>query len=828
MSDTIDFGIDLGTTNSAIAVVEEDGSTTVIKNNDGWDTTPSAVSMLGPGTIEVGRPARERLQTDPGSCAAEFKLDMGRADASRDFPKAGVSLSPPELSAEVLKSLRSDVAHVYGSEPDAAVITVPAAFTLNQNNATKKAATLAGLGTACPLVQEPTAAAVAYGFNDAVEQGYWMVFDFGGGTFDAAIVSKRDGDMRVLNHAGDAYLGGKLIDWAIVERLLAPTVGRELGFEDFRRENGKWLTNFTRLKQAAEDAKIRLSRYETARVTVELDGEEGRKRTFEHTIGRGEVDTLAEPLYVRAINLCRNALAEGGLEPDDIDRLVLVGGVTLIPGLRERLADPRHGLGIELDFSVDPTTVVARGAAILAGTLRRRVVAHDPAPGEFAVTLAYQPAVATTRPTVAGELHGVGPVDWTTYSVVFDNPRAQPPYRSPRITPNAKGSFITDVDIDEHTTSRFTIELLDGTGSRQKLTPDTLTITHRDVEPPGVTLTHSLGIQLADRAFAPLLRKGATLPTHVREVFRTSGALHRADTDSVIRIPVVQGESSRGDRNRPVGILQIWPRDVRIDLPAGTDVEVTFEVDTSSLVTVVADVPMLQVQFEADIDLDNLRAPSARELADRLQETEARLGRLRGEVAASGSVDARRGLAKLDGEGGIETAREQVRAAAVDVGAAAVAEERLRNLQADMDDIEEAAALPDLAGQLREMLDETEALLDRTSTPADRREIADLRRRTDDAINAEDPAAIPKLIDRAEALLIDLERRSPDWPVKLFFALREQRAALQPAGRADSLIREGERTIAAGDMAALRGVNERLIRMLPREEQEKVIGVVRS
>src|SRR4051812_3845421 len=118
MSDTIDVGIDLGTTNSAIAIVEESGSTTVIKNNDGWDTTPSVVWISGPGVIEVGRAARAHLD-DPDNCAAEFKLEMGRADANREFVKAGVSLSPPELSAEVLKSLRHDFAYVYETEPDA-------------------------------------------------------------------------------------------------------------------------------------------------------------------------------------------------------------------------------------------------------------------------------------------------------------------------------------------------------------------------------------------------------------------------------------------------------------------------------------------------------------------------------------------------------------------------------------------------------------------------------------------------------------------------------------------------------------------------------------
>lgn len=369
MRETVDFGIDLGTTNSAIAVFEG-GGVTVIKNNDGWDYTPSAVWMPKPDVVHVGRQAREWIESDPDNAAAEFKLEMGLAGAGRHFTNAGVTLTPQQLSAEVLKSLRADAAHHCGSPPECAVISVPAAFAPNQNSATGEAATLAGLGPACPLVQEPTAAAFAYGFADAPDRAYWMVFDFGGGTFDAAVVSKRDGGLKVLNHAGDRYLGGKLIDWALVERLLAPAASRDLGLLEFSRDNPKWRVHFAKLKGAAEHAKIQLSRRQSADIRIELSDGWGGIETFEYTLTRGELDRIAEPFYTRAINRCRDGLTGSNQRPDDVDRLLLVGGTTLAPGLRERLADPQCGLGIAVDHSQDPTTVVARGAAIFAGTVR--------------------------------------------------------------------------------------------------------------------------------------------------------------------------------------------------------------------------------------------------------------------------------------------------------------------------------------------------------------------------------------------------------------------------------------------------------------------------
>ncbi|WP_367127966.1 Hsp70 family protein [Saccharothrix sp. HUAS TT1] len=824
-SDTIDYGIDLGTTNSAIAVVE-DGQVVVIKSNDGWDITPSAIWMPKPGTVHVGRRARDYVEIDPDNAASEFKLEMGLADARRRFVKAGRELTPPQLSAEVLKSLRGDAgdrAH-NGVPPEFAVITVPAAFTLNQNKATTEAAALAGFDPACPLVQEPTAAAFAYGFRDSADRGYWMVFDFGGGTFDAAVVSKRDGDLRVLNHAGDPYLGGKLIDWALVERVLAPAASRELGLRDFRRDNPAWRDNFGKLKGRAEEAKISLSRRASADVTVDLSDGRGGVETFEYTLTRDELDSIAEPFYVRAINLCRSALREASLDVDDVDRLLLVGGVTLAPGLRERLADPDDGIGIRLDTSLDPTTVVARGAAIFANTIRRpRTVPTAALPaGEFVADLVYEPVVTTTTPTVAGRLRSSTEVDWTEYSVLLSNPEGRPPFQSGRIGLNAKGAFATDVDVDPHRISRFTVELTDGAGTRRKLTPDTLSITHRDFEFGGVGATHSLGIRLADRAFARMLRKGTTLPTRVREVFRTSSALHRDDADAVVRIPVVQGEHDRGDRNRQVGVLEIRPRDVRIDLPAGTEVEVTIEMDTSGLVTVVADVPLVQAQFEAEINVLEVRTLAPDVLRGQLDEVETRLGALRSKATTSSSAQAQQRLDKLDDESAVLTARDQVGAAKVDTGAAAAAEERLRDLQAELDDIEDALELPTLTHQLHAMLEEAAELTEQTGTPADRQELGELRRRSADAIDSGDLAAVRAQIERVGTFLLELERRGPDWPVKLFYALQ---GMVPPSTQASALVREGSRALASRDARTLDAVNQRLIRLLPQEEQEKVIGL---
>lgn len=817
MRETIDFGIDLGTTNSAIAVAEDDG-VHIIKNNDGWDYTPSAVWSPKPGVIHVGRRARERTESDVENAYAEFKLEMGVAGARRHFRRAGVSMTPEQLSAEVLKALRQDAAHEYGYQPEAAVITVPASFALHQNNATGEAAALAGLGEHCPLVQEPTAAAIAYGVQDVSDSAHWMVFDLGGGTFDAAVMAKRDGELQLIQHAGDRHLGGKNIDWALIEELLAPAIQRELGFADFTRANPKWLRNFARIKLEAENAKIALSRHPEVDLDLDLDDGEGNRELFEFTLTRGAFDDLALPFYTRAIRLCRDALTQSGLRPDHIDRMLLVGGATLSPGLRELLADPGEGLGIALDHSQDPTTVVARGAAVFARTVRlpRRPVRA--AAGEFAVELTY-PAqtVDTTGVPVSGRVTSGGTVDWPGYGVTLANPEGRPPFRGPRTGLSADGAFYTEVSLDADARSRFVVELTDAAGTRQKLTGDTFSITHAAVVPGDAVLTGTLGIGKADGRFDPLLRKGTSLPTMVTKTYRTTIPLRRSEPDAVIKIPLLEGERRRADRNIRVGLLEIRPRDVRIDLPAQSEVEVTFEIQASSReVLVTADIPLVRQQFEATINRSELLAPEHEELVDRLHDLERRVGDLRDQADDAHAEHAQRALTDLSEQRAVPQLRKDVDAAAVDTGAAVASDRRIRDLEAQLDDVEEAIEIPGLQRELWELLGVCQDIIEHTGGgQSDRGELQSLRDRASALGEEATPADLRRLIERAREFQVELLRRTDQWDLLVFNSLESMRDQMSSRSQADAAFQEGRMAIARGDRRALAGVNERLRRLLP-------------
>ena len=260
---TIDYGIDLGTTNSSIAVLRGSISD-VIPNNVGNEITASAVFFGRDGQEYVGQKAKDRQKDDraAGDVCIEFKRRMG-TDHLYEFKSAARVMRPEEVSAQVLISLRGDVQQKLGEDVQAAVITVPAAFEARQCVATKRAGELAGF-TQCALLQEPVAAALAYGFQADVTREYWLVYDFGGGTFDAAVMKAEDGSISVVNNNGDNFLGGSDIDWAVLDQLVIPALKTEFNLPEFRRGNKAWTTAIARLKYAIEDAKIRLSRSDTA------------------------------------------------------------------------------------------------------------------------------------------------------------------------------------------------------------------------------------------------------------------------------------------------------------------------------------------------------------------------------------------------------------------------------------------------------------------------------------------------------------------------------------------------------------------------------------
>src|SRR5467141_255307 len=372
------IGIDLGTTNSLVAYVDEaTGLPRVIPDAEGRPLLPSVVAFT-PDGIVVGEAARRQLARRPADTVYSVKRLMGRGfedvkDEARYLPfrilpgdglvrlaVGGREVTPPEVSAAVLKALKQRAERHFGEPVDKAVVTVPAYFNDAQRQATKDAGRIAGLDVV-RIVNEPTAASLAYGLQ-RLSEGVIAVYDLGGGTFDVSILRVKDGVFEVLATNGDTHLGGDDLDRVLALWLLEDIAVRhhaELDRDcvDLARDPEA----MQELRLAAEAAKIRLSSEERATLTIPFAG-----FTYRRDITRAELERLVEPLVTRTLGPCRRALADAGLTPADIDEIVLVGGSTRVPLVRRRVQEL---FGKAPHSQLNPDEVVALGAAVQAHIL---------------------------------------------------------------------------------------------------------------------------------------------------------------------------------------------------------------------------------------------------------------------------------------------------------------------------------------------------------------------------------------------------------------------------------------------------------------------------
>ena len=350
------IGIDLGTTNSCVSVMEA-GEAKVIPNAEGVRTTPSVVAFKN-GEIQVGDVAKRQAITNINTVSS-IKRHMGDNNYRVDIE--GKKYTPQEISAMILQNLKKTAEAYLGETVDKAVITVPAYFNDAQRQATKDAGKIAGLDV-LRIINEPTAAALAYGIDKTDKEQTVLVFDLGGGTFDVSILSLADGTFEVLSTAGDNVLGGDDFDKVVMDWLV----------EEFKKENGVDLSNdkmaMQRLKDAAEKAKKDLSGITSVEISlpfISMSPTAGPLH-LNKTLSRAKFDDLTRHLVERCLGPVRRALKDAKLTPKDLDQVLLVGGSTRIPAVQELV---KKELGKEPNKSVNPDEVVAMGAAIQGGVL---------------------------------------------------------------------------------------------------------------------------------------------------------------------------------------------------------------------------------------------------------------------------------------------------------------------------------------------------------------------------------------------------------------------------------------------------------------------------
>ena len=373
------IGIDLGTTNSCVAVMEGNQPTVII-NDEGARTTPSVVAFTDNGERKVGNPAKRQAITNPHNTIFSIKRFMGEtydqvdkeiarvpykvARGENNTPRVDINgrlYSPQEISAIILQKMKKTAEDYLRQEVTEAVITVPAYFSDSQRQATKEAGKIAGLDVK-RIINEPTAAALAYGLDKKNKNMKVAVYDLGGGTFDISILELGDGVFEVKSTNGDTHLGGDDFDQAIIE-WLAREFATDNGGIDLKKDP----MALQRLKEAAEKAKIELSNATSAEINLPyITAVDGMPKHLVKTLSRAKFETLCDDLFRRSIEPCRKALEDAHLRASEIDEVLLVGGSTRIPKVQELV---KEFFGKEPNKSVNPDEVVAIGAAIQGGVL---------------------------------------------------------------------------------------------------------------------------------------------------------------------------------------------------------------------------------------------------------------------------------------------------------------------------------------------------------------------------------------------------------------------------------------------------------------------------
>ena len=639
------YGIDLGTTNSAICKMEN-GEPTIKKADTQKDILPSCVSFRKK-IVKVGETAYNDLRQDKARATKkwttgedtvfiEFKRTMGLdTQYGSENKHMERSYSSEELSSEVLKTLKS---FVYEDSINACVITIPAKFRTDQIAATKRAAAMAGIDH-CELLQEPIAASMAYGLSSAKKDGIWLVFDFGGGTFDAALLKVEDGIMQVKDTEGDNRLGGKDLDLAIVDKIIIPYLQDNYVIDDILGDENKKEILRNAMKFYAEEAKNQLSFKDKWSVYSQLgefgEDDEGTEIELDMVITKDQMKEVLTPIFQKAVNICKNLLSRNNLEGTDLDSLILVGGPTYSPVLRSML---KEQITPNVDTSIDPMTAVARGAALYASGIdseAKEVIKS----GTIALDLSYESSSVETIEFVTVKLLKNECTGNLPTKLFIELTRNDKGWSSGKLEINEIGDVI-ECQLMEGKANSFIIVAYDDKGDTIPCFPNEVNIIQGFVVGSAV-LPYNIGIEARDSqrgedVFLPIKKKEKNKPIPAIGILngklRIPKQLRPGMSDDRLLIPLYLGEhNTEGTSaiyNDHVTDIIISGDDVPALIPANSDIDITVKLDRSQMMSVEVTFPVIGEVVEKEIDVKQRSALNEAELMNRVDEAMRKLRNL--------------------------------------------------------------------------------------------------------------------------------------------------------------------------------------------------------
>lgn len=651
------YGIDLGTTNSSLCKIEN-GKPSIIRTDTLKETLPSCVSFTKKQAVRVGDGAYNDLRADRARATKkwtassenvflEFKRTMG-LDKKYVSSNMDRSYTSEELSAEVLKTLLSFA----NEKVQACVITIPAKFKTDQIAATKRASELAGI-THCELLQEPIAAAIAYGINASEKDGNWLVFDFGGGTFDAALLNVQDGILQVKDTEGDNYLGGKNLDFAIVDKIFIPYLQQKNSIDGILENSTT--ANILRegLKFYAEQAKNALSSEASCDITSQLDefgnDDNGKEIELDLTITQEEIKPVLTPFFQKAVDICKKLLERNNLTGDRINSLILVGGPTQSPLLRDML---REQVTPNVNTHIDPMTAVSLGSSLYASTIDyNEELSTEDQENVVALAVNYESNTVETLEFVSIKVlrnECVGTIPNTVYVQLV---RSDESWASEKVAISEEGEVVECL-LEENKPNSLSIRAFDENGKPVTCFPNEINIL-QGTKIANAVLPYYIGIEVTDVDFArdvfsalKGLEKNVTLPAQgTSKHLHVPMELRPGNLSDRLVLPVYQGEY---DANGTVAIYNdhvfdvvITGEDVNTLIPRNSSVEITIKVDRSQMMTLEANFPITGETVEKDIEVSQRKGISITKLKEFHDEAKEMLSNLKkSKLVQEGELDA--------------------------------------------------------------------------------------------------------------------------------------------------------------------------------------------
>ncbi len=820
MSLMINFGIDLGTSNSLIAKFDK-GEVVVFKNPSGFkETLPSIVGYRNNRTL-IGEQARSYLERDAKSVVSRFKRKMGTSE-SFNIKALDTAKTPVELSSVVLKELKTFVQT--GEEVDSAVITIPASFDTLQSNATKEAGKAAGFKNIV-LLQEPIAASLAYANKEKnidLRNSQWLVYDLGGGTFDAALVRIVEGELTVVDHEGDNFLGGTDFDALIVEKLIVPQMESQGTFENFltelKSQSGKYNQLWYILVNAAETAKVELSAKTSSEIDLgafRVEDDNGVAVDLSITITRSDFEGVIREAVESTIEMIKKILTRNGLQGIDLKFVLMVGGSTYIPFVRKRVQEV---IGIPVNTSIDPTNAIAVGAAYFAGTKEKTEVAQSSSKGASSIKVktAYNKTSQESEESFMARVEGATPR--MQYRIVSEDGSFDSGLKT------LSNRIVEDLPLRPGAYNIFTLKIFDSSGSAIAFDGDVIQIAQGRYNVAGQMLPEDISLVVddpvsGDTRLVQVFGKNVVLPAKrgnfVREVSRT---IVKGSAES-LKVILVEGPSNRhSSTNKPLGMIEVTGKQISRDLIKGTEVEFTFTMSDSRDFTVSAYLTCTDQQFSQVFRPTTLDVSTA-VLSREVLELETRVQAEIEDADENGRRDVSAGLNRV--LSGLHGVMGEVAALSSDdvTDKKYQLEGKKRELAREFYELIADKRLEAARREYQEARESATAVVADSGNDRERVKVKDILARESTFISS---LALERIQAETEALKqieYGILFRTPDFLKGMFSHLNDKRASMNDQIQATQLFDSGKRAITREDWDELRTINSRLWDLLPARVQ---------